>query len=197
MAGAALARGPPAARGLHGGLNTEATASTVQVTLEPEQTRTLLQEVPKAWHTQPQEPLLTALAQALTAWAGGAVALVDVEGHGREEVLPGVDVSRTVGWFTRVFPALLDLRGTTGPGEALRAVKEGLRAVPSRGMGWGLLRYVARDAALAALPMAEVGFNHLGQLDGVVGEGAPSCSHPRRRPCGSEPRARGGHTCSM
>ncbi|QDE72517.1 non-ribosomal peptide synthetase [Myxococcus xanthus] len=156
-----------------GGLNTEATASTVQVTLEPEQTRALLQDVPKAWHTQPQEPLLTALAQALTAWAGGAVALVDVEGHGREEVLPGVDVSRTVGWFTRVFPSLLDLRGATGPGEALRAVKEGLRAVPSRGMGWGLLRYVSRDAALAALPLAEVGFNHLGQLDGAVGEGAP------------------------
>jgi len=155
------------------GLNTEVTASTVQVALDTEQTRALLQDVPKAWHTQPQDPLLTALAQALTTWAGGAVALVDVEGHGREEVLPGVDVSRTVGWFTRVFPALLDLRGTAGPGEALRAVKEGLRAVPSGGMGWGLLRYVSRDAALAALPVAEVGFNHLGQVDGTVDAEAP------------------------
>ncbi|NTX37141.1 amino acid adenylation domain-containing protein [Myxococcus sp. CA033] len=155
------------------GINTEATARRVQVSLDAEQTKALLHDVPKAWHTQPQDPLLTALAQALTAWTGRSVALVDVEGHGREEVLPGADVSRTVGWFTRVFPALLDLRDVQGPGEALRVVKESLRAVPSQGMGWGLLRYVAKDASLAALPVAELGFNHLGQVDGIVGTGGP------------------------
>jgi non-ribosomal peptide synthase protein (TIGR01720 family) len=57
-------------------------------------------------------------------------------------------------------------------------VKEGLRAVPSQGMGWGLLRYVAKDASLAALPSAEVGFNHLGQVDGVVDAGAPFALAP-------------------
>jgi amino acid adenylation domain-containing protein/non-ribosomal peptide synthase protein (TIGR01720 family) len=160
------------------GVNTESTARTVRVALDAEETKALLHDVPKAWHTQPQDPLLTALAQALAAWTGRSAALVDVEGHGREEVLAGVDVSRTVGWFTRFFPALLDLRGTQAPGEALRAVKEGLRAVPSQGMGWGLLRYVARDAALAALPAAEVGFNHLGQVDGAVGAGAPFALAP-------------------
>ncbi|MFP2931134.1 condensation domain-containing protein [Pyxidicoccus sp. 3LG] len=145
----------------------------MHVALDAEETRALLHDVPKAWHTQPQEPLLTALAQALAGWTGRSAALVDVEGHGREEVLPDVDVSRTVGWFTRFFPAVVDLRGAHGPGEALRAVKEGLRAVPSQGMGWGLLRYVARDAGLASLPVAEVGFNHLGQVDGSVEAGAP------------------------
>ncbi|NVJ24881.1 amino acid adenylation domain-containing protein [Myxococcus sp. AM011] len=155
------------------GLNTEATASTVRVSLDAEQTKALMHDVPKAWHTQAQDPLLTALAQALTAWTGRSVALVDVEGHGREEVLPGADVSRTVGWFTRVFPALLDLREARGPGEALRVVKESLRAVPTQGMGWGLLRYVTKDAALEALPSAEIGFNHLGQVDGIVGTGGP------------------------
>jgi natural product biosynthesis luciferase-like monooxygenase protein/amino acid adenylation domain-containing protein/non-ribosomal peptide synthase protein (TIGR01720 family) len=168
------------------GVNTEATARTLRVALDVEETKALLHEVPKAWHTQPQDPLLTALAQALAAWTGRSAALLDVEGHGREEVLPGVDVSRTVGWFTRVFPVLLDLRGTQGPGEALRAVKEGLRAAPSRGMGWGLLRYVARDTALAALPAAEVGFNHLGQVDGAVGAGAPFALAPE----GEGPRQR-------
>ncbi|GEN09771.1 non-ribosomal peptide synthase domain TIGR01720/amino acid adenylation domain-containing protein/natural product biosynthesis luciferase-like monooxygenase domain-containing protein [Myxococcus fulvus] len=155
------------------GGNTEATARTVQVALDAEQTKALLHDVPKAWHTQPQDPLLTALAQALSAWTERGIALVDVEGHGREEVLPGVDVSRTVGWFTRFFPALLDVREARGPGEALRGVKESLRAVPTQGMGWGLLRYVARDAALAELPRAEVGFNHLGQVDGLVGAEGP------------------------
>ncbi|NMO19497.1 amino acid adenylation domain-containing protein [Pyxidicoccus fallax] len=160
------------------GVNTEATARTLRVALDVEETKALLHDVPKAWHTQPQDPLLTALAQALAGWTGRSAALVDVEGHGREEVLPGVDVSRTVGWFTRFFPALLDLKGTHGPGEALRTVKEALRAVPSQGMGWGLLRYVARDASLAALPTAEVGFNHLGQVDGAVGAGAPFALAP-------------------
>ncbi|GHG76874.1 non-ribosomal peptide synthetase/type I polyketide synthase [Comamonas sp. JC664] len=175
------------------GANTETTAQAVRVTLDAEETRALLQDVPKAWHTQAQDPLLTALAQALTAWAGGSVALVDVEGHGREEVLPGVDVSRTVGWFTRVFPALLDLRGSANPGDALRAVKEGLRAVPSQGMGWGLLRYVAKDATLAALPAAQVGFNHLGQVDGLMGADGPFAlakegeSLPQRAPVARRP----------
>ncbi|QSQ15807.1 non-ribosomal peptide synthetase/type I polyketide synthase [Myxococcus landrumensis] len=155
------------------GINTEASARTLTVRLDAEHTKALLQDVPKAWHTQAQDPLLTALAQALAAWTGRTAALVDVEGHGREEVLPGVDVSRTVGWFTRFFPALLDLRGASSPGEALRGVKELLRAVPSRGMGWGLLRYGNADATLAALPQAEVGFNHLGQLEGFVGGGGP------------------------
>ncbi|WP_164013945.1 non-ribosomal peptide synthetase/type I polyketide synthase [Pyxidicoccus trucidator] len=155
------------------GVNTEATSRTVRVALDADETKALLHDVPKAWHTQPPDPLLTALAQALAKWTGRSAALVNVEGHGREEVLPGVDVSRTVGWFTRIFPALLDLRGAHSPGDALRRVKEGLRAVPSQGMGWGLLRYVARDASLAALPPAEVGFNHLGQVDGTVGAGAP------------------------
>ncbi|WP_342381798.1 amino acid adenylation domain-containing protein [Myxococcus stipitatus] len=160
------------------GINTEATARALTVTLSAEQTKALLQEVPKAWHTQAQDPLLTALAQALAAWTGRTAALVDVEGHGREEVLSGVDVSRTVGWFTRFFPALLDLRGASSPGEALRGVKELLRAVPSRGMGWGLLRYGNADSPLAALPQAEVGFNHLGQLEGFVGAGGPFALAP-------------------
>lgn len=174
------------------GSNTEAAARSVVVTLDAEHTRALLQEVPKAWHTQPQDPLLAAMAQALAAWTGRSAALIDVEGHGREDVLAGVDVSRTVGWFTRFFPAVLDLRGASSPGDVLRAVKESLRAVPSRGMGWGLLRYVWGDDAMAALPEAEVGFNHLGQLDGIVAASGPFGlapeSHGLRQRAGSSRR---------
>jgi non-ribosomal peptide synthase protein (TIGR01720 family) len=73
-----------------------------------------------------------------------------------------------VGWFTTYYPALLDLKDAAGPGEALRAVKEQLRAVPSKGMGYGLLRHLGEDPALAGLPAAQLSFNYLGQVDGAL-----------------------------
>ncbi len=158
------------------GRNTVGSAATITVELAEESTRALLREAPEAYRTQVNDLLLTALAGALTA-AGGRRVLVDLEGHGREEIFDGVDLSRTVGWFTTVFPLALELPAG-GPGEAIRAVKERLRAVPGHGIGYGLLRYMAggstgaRAAArLAFLPPAEVSFNYLGQLDGAMGEG--------------------------
>src|SRR5262249_31619906 len=98
-------------------------------------------------------------------------------GHGREEIGSDIDVSRTVGWFTTVFPVLLDVAGAAGPGEALRAVKEQLRGVPRRGLGYGLLLYLSGDetvaAALRGRRRAGVGFNSRGQLDRVLPPGTP------------------------
>ncbi|HEX8903913.1 MAG TPA: condensation domain-containing protein, partial [Longimicrobiaceae bacterium] len=126
------------------------------------ETRALLEEVPAAFGTQVNDALLAALAEAFRAWSGRASLLVDVEGHGREDLFDDVDVSRTVGWFTSVFP--VHLRATGDAAETLRGVKEALRAVPERGIGHGLLRWSAGQAAagLAARPEAEVGFNYLG-----------------------------------
>jgi natural product biosynthesis luciferase-like monooxygenase protein/amino acid adenylation domain-containing protein/non-ribosomal peptide synthase protein (TIGR01720 family) len=172
---------------LPAGENTEGSTRNVSLRLTTEETRALLQDVPRAYHTQINDVLLTALARAVGHWAGNSRVLVDVEGHGREELLAGLDVSRTVGWFTTYFPALLELPEAGGPGEALRAVKEQLRAVPSKGMGYGLLRHLGGDAALAALPGAELSFNYLGQLDGALaGSGmlalAPESPGPQRGP---------------
>ncbi|MFP5285589.1 MAG: condensation domain-containing protein, partial [Thermoanaerobaculia bacterium] len=91
----------------------------------------------------------------------------------REEVVPGVDLSRTVGWFTTAGPVVLDLEGAHGPGDAIRRVKERLRAIPRKGIGYGLLRWMEDGEAaerLAALPAAEVGFNYLGQLDAAFAD---------------------------
>ena len=71
--------------------------------------------------------------------------LVDLEGHGREEVVDGCDLSRTVGWFTTIFPVLLELSNSSGPGETLKSIKEQLRRVPNRGIGYGLLRYLRAE----------------------------------------------------
>ncbi|MFL9453891.1 condensation domain-containing protein [Tolypothrix bouteillei VB521301_2] len=151
------------------GANTVASASTVFVSLSPEETRVLLQEVPKAYKTQINDILLTALVQVLCKWTGNNSVLLDLEGHGRENILEDVDLSRTVGWFTTIFPVLLILKATDNLGDSLKSIKEQLRAVPKRGIGYGLLRYLSGDAeitsTLQATPQAEISFNYLGQLD--------------------------------
>ncbi|MEW5929719.1 MAG: amino acid adenylation domain-containing protein, partial [Gemmatimonadota bacterium] len=162
---------PPLPLDFPGGANTLATARSVAVSLSAGETRALLQEVPAAYRTQVGDVLLCALATALAGWTGEERSLVQLEGHGREEVFPDVDLARTVGWFTTLYPVLLDLRGAHGPGERLKAVKEQLRAVPGRGLGYGALRYLgsapAREA-LSGLPAARVHFEYHGQLDGSV-----------------------------
>jgi len=158
------------------GENTMASADSVLYRLDAERTRALLFEVHHAYNTQINDVLLTALARCFAAWAGQDLLLVDLEGHGREALFDDVDVSRTAGWFTNIYPALLDLRGVTGGGETLTAVKEQLRAIPNHGMGYGLLRYLNSEPALreelAGLPQAEVVFYYLGQLDQVMASAA-------------------------
>jgi len=127
--------------------------------------------VPKAYNTQINEALVTALAQSFCQWTGGSSVLIDLEGHGREEIFAEVDLSRTVGWFTIFYPVLLKVAGAD-PGEAISAIKEQLRRIPKRGLGYSLLRYLHREAALAALPQAQINFNYLGQFDQVLQDSA-------------------------
>jgi len=155
-----------------GGANTMAWARTVSVSLNNEETDALLRDVPQAYQTQINDVLLTALAQAFACWTGEHTLLIDLEGHGREEVVDGVDLSRTVGWFTTLFPVLLQLEHAYTPAEALKSVKEQLRRIPKRGFGYSVLRYLSQDREviekLRALPPAQVCFNYLGQGDQLV-----------------------------
>jgi amino acid adenylation domain-containing protein/non-ribosomal peptide synthase protein (TIGR01720 family) len=178
-----------------GAFNTEASARSVTVSLDERETQALLQEVSAAYRTEINDALLTALTLAMSRWAGSAAVLVDLEGHGREDIFDDVDVSRTLGWFTAIYPVVLDLSATPAgePGEALKAVKEQLRQVPNRGIGYGLLRYLCQDGEVAehlrALPQAEVAFNYLGQFDQALPEDSPF--GPARESRGSDRSARG------
>ncbi|MFP2932892.1 amino acid adenylation domain-containing protein, partial [Pyxidicoccus sp. 3LG] len=150
------------------GPNTVASARTLSVSLEADTTRLLLQEAATSWRARPDELLLSALAVALSRSFGLSSVLVDVEGHGREAVVEGVDLSRTVGWFTSVAPVRLSVPGHASLGDSLRTVRDSVRALPMRGIGFGLLRYLGQPHAvdaLRALPTAPVAFNYLGQLD--------------------------------
>ena len=170
------------------GPGTVATAEAVSVALGVAETRALLQDVPRAYNTRIDDALLTALAQTLRVWAGAGAVLVDLEGHGRDEVVDGVDLSRTVGWFTTIFPVRLELPEADDLGVVLKGVKERLRNIPRRGIGYGMLRYLGRDAdvsqQLRTLPRAAIRFNYLGQLDQALPASAgfaPASSRPGRR----------------
>ncbi|HWN42377.1 MAG TPA: amino acid adenylation domain-containing protein, partial [Thermoanaerobaculia bacterium] len=155
------------------GDNTEASARTVSVALAADDTRRLLQEVPRAYRVQTSDLLLTALAKTLARWSGTGLVAVDLEGHGREEIAAGLDLSRTVGWFTSVYPVVVDLRDAPGPKQTLQVIKEETRRASARGLSHGVLRYLGRDQGLADrlrdLPGPQVIFNYLGQFDQAFG----------------------------
>ncbi|MFG0865548.1 non-ribosomal peptide synthase/polyketide synthase [Pseudomonas sp. FYR_7] len=142
-------------------------AQTVQTRLDAQQTRRLLQQAPAAYRTQVKDLLLTALARVICQWTGEQAALIQLEGHGREELFDDVDLTRTVGWFTSLFPVKLPV--STDLGDTLRQVKEHLRGIPDKGIGYGVLRYLGDAAtreALGALATPRITFNYLGQFDG-------------------------------
>jgi amino acid adenylation domain-containing protein/non-ribosomal peptide synthase protein (TIGR01720 family) len=160
-----------------GGANTVDSSATVTVSLSPAETRALLHQAPEAYRTQINEVLLTALAQGFARWTGVRSLLIDLEGHGREEIIEDIDLWRTVGWFTTHFPVLLELGTSADPGAILKVIKERLRAVPNRGIGYGVLRYLSREEEiverLRAAPQPEVSFNYLGQFDQALPETSP------------------------
>ncbi|MGJ4971817.1 amino acid adenylation domain-containing protein [Bradyrhizobium sp. HKCCYLRH1073] len=159
----------------HGGTDVEADAEEVVLNLEAELTERLLDAAPAAYRTQVNDLLLAALARALWSWSGIEGVVIELEGHGREDVFADVDLTRTVGWFTSAFPVRLD-GGSETDRALITRVKETLRAMPDRGLGYGVLRYLGakehRDA-LAATPNPRIVFNYLGRFDGQLGAAAP------------------------
>ncbi|PWI09284.1 non-ribosomal peptide synthetase [Streptomyces sp. NWU339] len=153
------------------------TVDTVRVELPAEVTEAVLTKLPAAFKGTGTDVLLAALALAVNRWRGADDStLVRLEGHGREEdVVPGADLSRTIGWFTSMYPARVDVRGVDltdvlagGPaaGKAIKLVKEQLRGVPDKGLGYGLLRWLNPETAiqLADYQVPQIGFNYLGRI---------------------------------
>ncbi len=159
------------------GSNLEKDSETIKVSLTEDETKALLQDVPSVYGTEINDVLLTAVAMSFTHWTESPTLRVDLEGHGREDLFDDVDISRTVGWFTSLFPVVLKLENEDKTGEAIKSVKEQLHRIPNKGIGFGLLRYLSEDekirASLSAGDSADVSFNYLGQFDQVVDETMP------------------------
>nr|BBH87141.1 hypothetical protein KTC_18920 [Thermosporothrix sp. COM3] len=156
------------------GQNLEASSRIIEVTLPAEETRALLQQVPHAYQTRVQDVLLSALLLAFSEWTEHPSLLLHLEGHGRVDLLPDIDLSQTVGWFTALYPLLLELPAHRDPASVLKSVKEQLRRLPEQGIGYGLLRYLHPDEAVRhtfvnqALP--QLSFNYQGQFDQTIND---------------------------
>ncbi len=165
--------------------DTELTTDKVTTEISPDVTETLLRELPRAFHAGVDNGLFTALALAVARWRRRHAhpfdeVLVGVEGHGRENsLIPGADLSRTVGWFTTIHPVRLDLTGIDlddalhggdAAGTAIKTIKEQLRTIPDHGAGYGQLRYLDPDTAeeLRTYPDPQITFNYLGRFSGSL-----------------------------
>ena len=152
--------------------NTIANTACRSFELSSALTGSLLHDVPPVYRTRINDILLTALVETFADLTGSRALLLDLEGHGREALFPELDVARTTGWFTTIFPVYLSLEDASSPGEAIKSIKEQLRQIPHNGIDYGLLRYLTNDAAIRTSlgqQQPEIIFNYLGQLDLAVG----------------------------
>ncbi|MFK4223791.1 amino acid adenylation domain-containing protein [Streptomyces sp. NPDC019890] len=170
---------PVGRRPLDPAQDTAATAHRLRLELSAERTAALLTEVPAVFHAEINDVLLSALALSVADWRRQRNepqdVLLELEGHGREQIVPGTDVSRTVGWFTSTHPVRLDVglpdwdditAGGPSVGQVLKEIKEQLRQLPDHGMGHGLLRHLNPETAerLRGYPAPQLGFNYLGRM---------------------------------
>ena len=150
--------------------NTVAASASVSVSLSAQQTTTLLHTITSIYKVEINEILLTGLLRALARWTDGHAFTIDLESHGREEEVVGeVDLSRTVGWFTSLYPALFTVDASMPVQQTLRDVREQLHRIPHRGIAYGVTRYLDRVSSVAqrlsTIPRLQLAFNYLGQLD--------------------------------
>jgi amino acid adenylation domain-containing protein/non-ribosomal peptide synthase protein (TIGR01720 family) len=143
-------------------------AHQLSFSLDEEETRQLLTNVNEAFGTEINDILLAGLGLALKETFHLDRFLITLEGHGREEILKPVNVNRTVGWFTTLFPVILDLSYAKDLARQIKEIKDHLHRLPNKGIGYGILRYLTpeeykKDIEFRYEP--RICFNYLGQFD--------------------------------
>ncbi|MEC3652739.1 surfactin non-ribosomal peptide synthetase SrfAA [Bacillus subtilis] len=140
--------------------------SSVLCELTEEDTKHLLTDVHQPYGTEINDILLSALGLTMKEWTKGAKIGINLEGHGREDIIPNVNISRTVGWFTAQYPVVLDISDADASA-VIKTVKENLRRIPDKGVGYCILRYFTETAETKGFT-PEISFNYLGQFDSEV-----------------------------
>ena len=134
---------------------------TIDFDLSQELSNKAIKDVPQAYQTEINDLLLAALGLSLHGWSTSREMVLHMEGHGREDIIQGLNLQRTVGWFTSLFPVVIDISGTKDLGQYLKETKERLRKIPHKGIGYGILSYQAQQD----VSKPEIVFNYLGQFD--------------------------------
>ncbi len=145
-----------------------AQTKAVQMQLSESETEQLLTDIHLPYTTEMNDILLCALGLAVQEWTGESHVHVQLEGHGREDILSGLDVSRTVGWFTSMYPVVLKAKPDQSIAEAIKGTKEMLRRVPNKGIGYGILKYLTANESSGQHVQPEISLNYLGQIDQEV-----------------------------
>ncbi|MED1018427.1 non-ribosomal peptide synthase/polyketide synthase [Bacillus atrophaeus] len=138
-------------------------SETITVEWTKEETELLLKQANRAYNTEINDLLLTSLGLSISHWSGLEQIAVHLEGHGREQIIPDMDISRTVGWFTSLYPVVLHAQSGKEISYYIKTTKEGLRQIPHKGIGYGIARYLS--GATPAKMSPEISFNYLGQFD--------------------------------
>ncbi|NOQ27705.1 MAG: amino acid adenylation domain-containing protein, partial [Bacteroidales bacterium] len=143
----------------------------MQFTLDQIATTDLLTNTNDVYGTEINDILLCGLGYGIKKTLGNEKILISLEGHGREDIFPNFDISRTIGWFTSTYPVLLDMKHTDDLSLQIKNVKENLRQIPNKGIGFGILKYLTPpelkdDVNYDIEPQIE--FNYLGQFDSDV-----------------------------
>ena len=152
----------------------------ISLTIPQNDTRMLLQDVNKAYNTEINDILLTALGYAFKEWSGENRILIGLEGHGREEIIDDMDISRTVGWFTTIYPAILNMDKSDNISYQIKSIKEMLRHIPDKGIGYGILKYLTAKENKKSIEFKlepEIVFNYQGQFDQDINTGIFTVSH--------------------
>ncbi|QII47587.1 lichenysin non-ribosomal peptide synthetase LicA [Bacillus paralicheniformis] len=144
---------------------------TAEFSLSKEETEQLMTKVHEAYNTEMNDILLTALGLALKEWTGQEDFIICLEGHGREDIIDGLNISRTVGWFTSQFPALIQIRHSGDIGYQIKQTKEELRHIPNKGIGYGIYRYLTEEGKKAQPIKHDISFNYLGQFTEMADSG--------------------------
>ncbi|UCH94058.1 MAG: amino acid adenylation domain-containing protein [Candidatus Aminicenantes bacterium] len=165
-------KAPPLDRKINKDKRKQKYTEAVTLNLSETDTRTLLKRVNQAYNTEINDILLTALGKTVKEWAGIDEVMINLEGHGRESIIPDLDISRTVGWFTAQYPVILDMSQCDDLSYAIKRVKETLRRIPHKGIGYGIWRYLTlreeREGDFFE-EEPEISFNYLGQFDSLAG----------------------------
>ena len=149
-------------------------SNSIEMKISKENTKNLIKDTKKAYNTEINDILLASLGLAIKNWTGENKVLVNLEGHGREEIMPNMNITRTVGWFTSAYPVILDCEKSDDIGYYIKLVKDDLRKIPSRGVGYNILKYITPKEYINDLEFKlkpHISFNYLGQFDNDINQG--------------------------
>ncbi|MBU3093335.1 amino acid adenylation domain-containing protein [Clostridium sp. CF011] len=145
----------------------------VQMKISKEETDKLLTDTNRAYNTEINDILLAALGLSIKNWTGENKVLVSIEGHGREEIIPNMNITRTIGWFTSSYPVILDCEKSEDINYYIKSTKDGIRRIPNKGVGYNILKYVTLNEYIKDLEFKQnpqISFNYLGQFDNDVNQ---------------------------